>query len=276
MTETIEMARRWFAEDLRAVVPVRDDRVVDAFATVPRERFLGPGPWRLHSRMGGLRMHLSADADPRHLYHDVLVAIDAVSGINNGQPSLWAMVFDALAVAPGETVLQVGAGTGYYTAILAELVGPTGRVVSFEVEPRLAERAAAALTDRANVEIVLGDATLADLPKLDVVVACAGVTHVPETWRGRLAKGGRMVLPVTGARSWGFLMKLDRGPDGMPVRSLGPCGFYPCEGARRDGEAAAWDEILAARRPVEGTYRLGVVPDGREAMVAGDGWWIGG
>ncbi|MEM7643666.1 MAG: methyltransferase domain-containing protein [Pseudomonadota bacterium] len=275
MMDDIDTARRWFAEDLRAVAPVRDDRVVEAFATVPRERFLGPGPWDLHSRLDIAKTYPSPDADPRWLCHDVLVTIDAASGINNGLPSLWAMVFDALGVTRGETVLQVGAGVGYYTAILAELAGPTGRVIGYEVDAGLAARAKAALADRDAVEVRAGNAVLADdLPDLDVVVAFAGATHVPPPWLSRLRPGGRIVLPVTGERGWGIFLHVTRSDDCLPVRSLGPCGFYPCAGARRDAEARAWDRLLAEGWPGAGSYHLGRAPDGTPALIAGDGWWI--
>ena len=62
-------------------------------------------------------------------------------GINNGQPSLHAASIEALAIAEGETVLQIGAGAGYYTAILAHLVGPAGKVIAYEIEPDIAGRA---------------------------------------------------------------------------------------------------------------------------------------
>ena len=64
------------------------------------------------------------DADPRHVYHDVLIALDEARGINNGQPSLWALLFDELDIAANDAVLHLGCGTGYYTAIAAELAGP--------------------------------------------------------------------------------------------------------------------------------------------------------
>ena len=82
---------------------------------------------------------------PARLYEDVLVAIDVERGINNGQPSLHAQSIDALGLKEGETVVQIGAGAGYYTAILAELVGPTGRVIAYEIAPDIAARAAANL-----------------------------------------------------------------------------------------------------------------------------------
>ena len=85
--------------------------------------------------------------DASRLYDDVLVAIDASRGINNGQPSLHAHSIDALRVREGETVVQIGAGAGYYSAILAQLVGPAGRVVAYEIEPDIAQRAKATSPD---------------------------------------------------------------------------------------------------------------------------------
>lgn len=273
---TLAEARRWFAADLAAVAPVRDDpRVTRAFATVPREAFLGPGPWDLHSRLDIGRTIPTPDADPRHLCHDVLVSIDAASGINNGLPSLWAMVFDALGIAPGSRVLQIGAGVGYYTAILAELAGPGGHVTAHEIEAPLAARAARALAPWPQARVVAGDATADSGPgPFDVILACAGVTHVPPRWLAALAPGGRMMLPLTGASGWGILMQLTRQGDNLPLRSLGPCGFYPCHGARHDDEAGALTAAFASgRRP--GAYRTDAPPtDPAAAWVTGRSHWI--
>jgi len=74
------------------------------------------------------------DADPANVYHDILIALDEKLGLNNGQPSLWAFLLDRLGVAAGEQVLHLGSGTGYYTAILAELAGAEGRVTAIEVK----------------------------------------------------------------------------------------------------------------------------------------------
>src|ERR1700757_2799568 len=113
--------RRFYAEELRAAAPVRrNESVVEAFATVPRERFLGPGPWRIIPTKWMDAAYVTADADPARLYHDVVVAIDETRNLNNGEPGLWARLFDQLDLRPGERVMQVGAGTGYYSAVLAE------------------------------------------------------------------------------------------------------------------------------------------------------------
>jgi protein-L-isoaspartate(D-aspartate) O-methyltransferase len=134
---SLEVARRWFAEGLRTACHLTDARVVEAFAAVPRETFAGPGPWRLFHFVDGYWS--TQDADPRRLYHNVLVALDESRGLNIGEPALWARHFDRLGVPDGARVLQLGAGSGYYTAILAELVGPTGRVDAIEIDGPLAE-----------------------------------------------------------------------------------------------------------------------------------------
>jgi protein-L-isoaspartate(D-aspartate) O-methyltransferase len=100
---TIATARRWFAEELRHTAHVCSESVIEAFATVPREHFAGPGPWRILSPMHLAEYWTTEDADPRHLYHDVLIAIDEERGLNNGQPSLWAFLYDQLNLAPGPT-----------------------------------------------------------------------------------------------------------------------------------------------------------------------------
>ena len=100
MRHSIEEARRHYAEELRFTARSGSRVIVDAFATVPRERFLGPGPWRVLSPMAMPEYWTTQDADPRHLYHDVLIAIDEERRLNNGQPSLWARMYDQLELRP--------------------------------------------------------------------------------------------------------------------------------------------------------------------------------
>src|SRR4051794_30052844 len=139
--DAVAAARRRFAEELRHTANVRAPAVVRAFATVPRERFAGPGPWRILDPTDLSSYRTTADADPRHLYHDVLVAIDEARRLNNGQPSLWAALYDRLGLAAGAHVVHVGAGTGYYSAVLAEIVGREGRVTAGGIDPPPAGRA---------------------------------------------------------------------------------------------------------------------------------------
>src|SRR5271169_1193603 len=97
--DDIGRARRWFAEELRHTAHVRSPAVVAAFATVPREHFAGPGPWRVLSPLRMARYWTTEDANPTHVYHDILIAIDESRRLNNGQPSLWAALYDQLGLA---------------------------------------------------------------------------------------------------------------------------------------------------------------------------------
>lgn len=244
----IDRARRWFAEDLRVSAPIsRNQRIVAAFREVPRELYLGEGPWIVHPRFRGAEPYLTPTNDPAQVYHDVLVAIDPNRDLNNGQPSLWAHVFDNLDIAVGASVLQVGTGAGYFTAILAEIVGPGGRVISFEVDAELAEQARSSLKTYDNIEVIGADATTArGLPELDAIVVCAGATHPPIAWLRHLGVGGRMMLPLTGRDHTGFMLLVERQKDLLRATSLGPCGFYDCVGARRDNEAEELTKALSA------------------------------
>ena len=115
--------RQAYAAEVTRIAGVTDPRIEAAFAAVPREDFAGTPPWRVVSGPFGSDWV----SDPERLYEDVLVGIDARRGINNGQPSLHAQALDALGVSEGETIVQIGAGAGYYTAILATLVGTHGQ-----------------------------------------------------------------------------------------------------------------------------------------------------
>ncbi len=273
-------ARRWFAEDLRVSSPVvHNPAIVEAFARVPREHYLGKGPWPIHSRLQIGSVHSSPSSDPHEICHDVLVSIDDTRGLNSGLPSLWAFVFDHLKIAAGQNILQVGSGVGYFTAILAELATSKGRVIAYEIDEELARRARSNLAPYAQVAVVSGDATSAvDLPDLDIVVAFAGVTHVPEPWISKLSDSGRMALPFTGEDQFGFMLMLQRAGDKFPIRPLVPCGFYHCSGARRRDEEMALTAALKAARgeiPELVQYHPGRSEiDTDRAWLVTDTYWI--
>ena len=107
---SVEDARKFYAQLMAANAGSADPRLEEAFATVPREAFLGPGPWTvIVGRMvttGNGRVMTPSD-DPVHIYQDVLVALDADKGINNGEPSLHAMWIGRIAPRPGEAVTHV-------------------------------------------------------------------------------------------------------------------------------------------------------------------------
>lgn len=111
-------ARRFLAEEIRVTANIRSPGVIDALATVPRERFLPPGPWEIRGTgdAGGTPRR-TEDADPTRVYHDVSVAIDPARNLFNGQPSLIARWLDDLQLAPGQRVVHIGCGTGYLSLI---------------------------------------------------------------------------------------------------------------------------------------------------------------
>jgi protein-L-isoaspartate(D-aspartate) O-methyltransferase len=237
-------ARRWYAEELRAVAHLGDKRVVEAFAAVPRERFVGPGPWRILHLADGYWM--TPDADPRRLYHNVLVALDDTRGLNTGEPALWAYHFDRLGIRAGDRVLQIGTGSGYFTAILAELVGRSGRVLGFEVDAPLAAAAKRNLVSWPQTAVRLVEGVAPVKGRWDAVIAFAGATTPPAVWIDALARGGRFLLPMTAERRrGGFMLRVDRRRDGLAARSAGSVGFYPCAGARSPEDEAALGRALA-------------------------------
>lgn len=232
-------ARRQFAEELRVTAHMANGRLVDAFAAVPRERFAGPGPWRILNPWEGY--WTTPNDDPRWLYHNVLVALDEKRRLNIGEPHLWAYHLDRIAVREGERVLQIGAGSGYFTAILAETVGSSGRVDAIEIDEPLAARATRNLERWPMATVRHGDASEPVDGQWDAIVAFAGATAPQDWWLDALADDGRLLLPLTAA-SWsrnGFMLRLDRHRETLAARSVGWVGFYPCIGARTpEGEAA--------------------------------------
>jgi protein-L-isoaspartate(D-aspartate) O-methyltransferase len=249
MNDTLAAARRWYAEDLRCRAPVlRNLHLIDAFAAVPREQFVGPGPWRIIPDPRPNDAFLTPDDDPHWLYHDVLVTIDASRNLNNGMPSFWARNLEHLDIARGERVLQVGAGTGYYSAVLAEIVGPAGRVAAVEIDLELASRARANLADWPQIDVVSGDGRAIDAGKFDVAIVFAGSTHPSRQWLDCLAEGGRLLMPLTNESRWGFLLRVTRRGDAYAACSIGGVGIYPCIGGRDDEAGKRLHAALAGVR----------------------------
>jgi protein-L-isoaspartate(D-aspartate) O-methyltransferase len=234
--------RRRYAEDIRAAAELCSAALVDALANVPRERFLGPGPWQIlsterdswrrltRSSRGGYRT--TPDTNPGHLYRDVLVAIDPGRGLNNGLPSALAFWLDALDLHTGDHALHVGCGTGYYTAIMAEVVGPTGRVVGVEIDAELAARARENLAYLGNVEVLHGDGGEGAGSSFDAIFINAGVSYPRDVWLDSLKPGGRLILPLTTDEGKGGMLKVERGRGGYVARFLSTVSVYPCAGSR--------------------------------------------
>jgi protein-L-isoaspartate(D-aspartate) O-methyltransferase len=190
--------RRFFAEEIEALADITTPGLVEAAARVPRERFLRPGPWLVRGEaelLSGPRRTI--DADPSRVYHNYSIAVDPDRQMFNGSPALLIASIDKLRLSRGARVLHVGAGLGYYTAIMAETVGPEGRVVAIEVDPIIGAEAQRNLSDRPWIELQIHDGSRPIGETFDGILVNAGVTHPLESWLEALTIGGHLVLPLT-------------------------------------------------------------------------------
>jgi protein-L-isoaspartate(D-aspartate) O-methyltransferase len=264
--------RRFFAKYVTAKARVSDERILAAFATVPREAFVGPGPWQIPVAEGYIA---SETDDPTILYQDILIGLLPERGINNGEPSLHAKCIGAAGLQEDDVVIHVGAGTGYYTAILAYMVGRGGSVDAYEIEPELARLAQSNLAALPNVRVRMQSALATELPAADVIYVCAGVTQVPALWLDALAVGGRLVLPLVPNEQLGCMLLVTRTtPTGFAARIFSPAHFIPCVGARDEAQSRSLAVALAGGRAENvRTLRRGAEPDG-SAWCVGTDWWL--
>jgi protein-L-isoaspartate(D-aspartate) O-methyltransferase len=242
---TIEECRVFYAQEIRFAASLSTPGLVEAFAKVPREKFLGPGPWQIGSAdaramsLAGLgQLSYVTVEDPREVYHNVVISLDRGKDINNGQPGSLGRWLDALELTPGARAYHLGCGVGYYTAIIAEVVGPQGRVVGLELQPELAARAKENLLGYANVAIETGDGAAFDPGECDAIFVNCGATHPQTTWLERLCEGGRLVVPFTTAVNatigQGVMMKIVRSNGRYAAELVSPVGIYS-GGSLRDG-----------------------------------------
>ncbi|MGQ0720389.1 MAG: protein-L-isoaspartate(D-aspartate) O-methyltransferase [Candidatus Eiseniibacteriota bacterium] len=189
---------------------IRSAKVLDAMAKVPRHRFVDAA---LRSRA----------------YGDHALPIGAGQTIS--QPYMVALMTEALALEGGERVLEIGTGSGYQTAVLAEF---TQRLFSIERSPELARTAAATLRDLgySNVILKTGDGTLGwpEHSPFDAVLVTAGAPEIPAPLLAQLTDGGRLVVPV-GDRDIQRLELVTRRAKRTERRTLVECAFVPLLGA---------------------------------------------
>jgi len=186
-----------------------DERVLDAMARVPRELFVPP-------------------EERSRAYEDAALPIG--SGQTISQPYMVARICEVLSLTGTERVLDVGTGSGYQAAVLAELAA---EVVTIERIPELAAQATRALADAGyeNVEVRVGDGTLGvrDLAPFGAIAVAAAAPDIPETLYDQLEPGGRMAVPVGKRRSQDLLLVV-RSPEGPAVVRSVACRFVPLLG----------------------------------------------
>jgi protein-L-isoaspartate(D-aspartate) O-methyltransferase len=189
---------------------ITDDRVLEAMGRVPRELFVG-------------------DSDRRKAYRDMPLRIG--HGQTISQPYMVAVICQAAEVREGDSILDIGTGSGYQAAVLAEL---GANVHTIERIRELAERARARLAEAGyeNVDVHVGDGSLGvpDHAPYDAIVVAAAAPAMPESLYEQLRARGRLVVPV-GGQEGQRLEVIVRSPEGPAVARSVPCRFVPLVGA---------------------------------------------
>jgi protein-L-isoaspartate(D-aspartate) O-methyltransferase len=255
-------------------------RIIEAFSAVPRERFIGPAPWRVVTQNGYVNVPTE---DPAFLYQDFAVGLQPDKQVNNGQPSLHVRCLAALQIKPGEKVVHVGAGTGYYTALLATLVGPNGSIIAYEIDEDLARKAMVNLESYRNVTVQNRSGVQGPLPGCDVIYVNAGATGLMDAWLDALHPGGRVLFPLTTVHGAGAMLLVTKTVNGFAAKFVVQAAFIHCVGARDEEmgkklleafkSGGLWN--LANKNGVWDvrSLRRNIQPDGT-CWFAGQGWWL--
>jgi protein-L-isoaspartate(D-aspartate) O-methyltransferase len=275
--QPLEAHRTFFAELITAIAGVPHSRLTSAFASTPREQYLGPGPWKVYNGHGYTP---TPTADPTLLYQDVVVALEEERGINNGQPSLHARCLAALEVREGESVVHIGVGAGYYTAILATLTSASGRVFAYEIGEALARRAASNLEHLSHVTVLPRSGAEGSLPDSDAIYVSAGVTAPLDLWLDALRISGRLLFPLTpdgsdGKLGLGNMLLVTRvAEERFDARFICPVMFIPCLGGRDEGTARKLAEAFRRGRVSQVRSLRRKTPPDETCWCSGNGWWL--
>jgi protein-L-isoaspartate(D-aspartate) O-methyltransferase len=203
--------------ELRARGALHDRRVAEAFASVPRHVFV-------------------PDVPIPDVYADRSIAIKLQDGVpisSSSQPAIMAEMLEMLALRGGERVLEIGAGSGYNAALLAELVGPSGSVTTLDLDDDLVAAAREHL-DAAGypqVRTICADGAGGDPggAPFDAVIATVGVERIPPAWIAQLRPGGRLVAPLT-VRSQQKVIGFERTVRGLESRAIVDAAFMMLRG----------------------------------------------
>lgn len=224
-TVTPEAARAAMVARLNEARPTLDPQVAHVMRSVPRDQFV-PG------------------ATVEEAYADwAVITKRSVSGAPlscASEPRIVAMMLDQLAVPAGARVLEIGAGTGYNAALLAELAGPSGQVTTIDIDTEVTAGARTALdaVGYETVQVITGDGGNGYPPnaRYDRIIVTVGPWDIPLAWIAQLRPGGRLVVPLRWrgqARSIAFTCA---GDGSLVSESVELCGFVPMAGPGQDGE----------------------------------------
>ena len=206
--------RRQMVAGLRGRGLVFSERVEEALLKVPRHLFL-------------------PESARSQAYRDSPLPIG--DGQTISAPHMVAMMAEALDLRDGHKVLEIGAGSGYNAAVMAELVGPEGKVITMERHPSLAEKATKILLEAgyANVQVVVGDGSLGhpEQAPYDRISVTCGAPRVPGPLAEQLREGGTMVIPV-GGLDYQSLLRVRKQSGRMMTEDLGSVVFVPLIGEK--------------------------------------------
>lgn len=274
----LSVVRRAYAKQVMFASGVDDSRLEEALAKLPREAFLGPGPWSMHLP-GGYK--LTPDEDPVYLYQDIPIGMVPEKGLNNGVPSFLTLLISLGRLRGGENAVHIGAGLGYYTAIIAEMVGDSGKVTAIEYEKELAIRAATNLSVFPQVRVVNGDGFAMPLEPADAIYVNAGAVRPANRWLDAMKDGGRMILPLTvgytteegHSMTKGAIFLIERKGDEFHAGWKSDTMIYPCIGGRdeRSEETLANAFKAGGWEKVTRLYRTGEIEQDR-CWVRGEDW----
>jgi protein-L-isoaspartate(D-aspartate) O-methyltransferase len=203
---------------LRGQGSIQTDRVAEAFRRVPRHLFAPGVP--LEEAYANDVVRTKRDEDG--------ITLSSVSA-----PWLQAMMLEYAELQPGMRCLEIGSG-GYNAALMAELVGPSGRVTTVDIDPEVTERARACLTRAGydDVNVVLADAEhgVPDGAPYDRIILTVGVWDIPPAWTEQLTEDGRIVVPLR-MRGLSRSVAFDREGDHLVSRAHEMAGFVAVQGA---------------------------------------------
>jgi protein-L-isoaspartate(D-aspartate) O-methyltransferase len=276
----LAIIRRAYARQVTFLGQALNLALENAYATVPREAYLGEGPWRVLRWPGDYA--LTPDADPAWLYADILIGIAPERGLNNGQPSAHATWIGAAAPTPGEHVVHVGSGLGYYSAILGAMVGAGGALTAIEFDAELAARAEVNLASLPHAKVVQGDGATLPFAPADVIYVNAGASRPSDLWLDGLREGGRLILPLTTSANFTFrdtgrlsgaVFRITRRGGEFHADFISPTAIFPCAGARDEASEAALARAFEAGglRKVKRLRRTDEVAD-MDCWVKAPGW----
>ena len=212
-------AHRQLVDHLIAKNAISSDRIEAAFRMVARHSFLPGRPTRVAYEDRPVVLRVDEDGKPTS---------------TASQPTMIAKMLDQLDAGVGDDVLEIGTGSGYEAALLAEIVGQSGSVVSIEIDEDLAEAARSSLarSEHREVVVVTGDGRLGYEARApyDRIIVTAGSPEVENAWRDQLVSGGRLVVPLVNRWGSGFSVAFEKSEEQLVRLSELPCSFVLIHG----------------------------------------------